>query len=684
MRMVIAGFFFFFLVLVFIFQFPFVNVREKRSDAHAGRAGVRDDRQQVARSESLRHTLAECVASGASVARVNLVQHISSVHDLVTCTNQQELVEPTTRHHGEVLFLQHLHGSRVCGEVSRVGLEGDTVGILKVAFDDTVHALRSTIGEEDAHSVHTVGILQHFHEEAPRRDRVTLAIGGAVPLAVERNDTATRSVALSLGVVARLAIEAVAARFTVRQDAASDHLQIVLRLELRHDLECRQNGVVERSTVERQVIHLVVQGGVVVARIVHLQQSLIISRELQQPRSDGAILALAHAARKEVQQTETRTDAHAVGVLLQAGIHFLLNLAAPPITLLACCGDGHGAESIHIERNVQRLAELRHVQQLLHRIVQRTVHAAAPVEVEHNAVILASSDFAVGQEDIVNQLVRVNATHVDSTRTRFASTTSDISIHLHFKATHHREDRRTILTGELGQSRFGRLATTMLKCVCTLAGTNACEVLLESSDVSGDVLERIHDLVEVLIGDIAVADRHGVVVAHLAKRLLHRILRGLLTEIRLAAAVLAAVVARLGTLLLIILIARLTATRLTLLVTLLIGLTLTVAILIAVLAVAFARLRLTLIVPLLILILLLLLRKSIERLRRFDHLIEGVSSSNLIHNCLLGSVERNGHMTVQTRLEVQVHTVGQIQPGDILTLDLKEILAHHPLVTASE
>ena len=41
-------------------------------------------------------------------------------------------------------------------------------------------------------------------------------------------------------------------------------------------------------------------------------------------------------------------------------------------------------------------------------------------------------------------------------------------------------------------------------------------------------------------------------------------------------------------------------------------------------------------------------------------------------------------MTVQTRLEVQVHTVGQIQPGDILTLDLKEILAHHPLVTASE
>ena len=146
--------------------------------------------------------------------------------------------------------------------MSRIGLEGNTVSILEIAFDESVHALRSTTGEIDAHRVDTVGILQHFHEEAPRRDRVTLTIGSAVPLAVERNDTTTRHMAMTL--VAELAVEAVATRFTVRENAASDHLQIVLRLELRHDLERRNHGVVEGSTVEVEVIHLTVQGGVVV------------------------------------------------------------------------------------------------------------------------------------------------------------------------------------------------------------------------------------------------------------------------------------------------------------------------------------------------------------------------------------------------------------------------------------
>ena len=388
-----------------------------------------------------------------------------------------------------------------------------------------------------------------------------------------------------------------------------------------------------------------------------------------------------------MQQTEGTADAHAVGVLRQTGIHLLLNVVAPPITLRAHGSDGIRAERIHIERNVERLAELGHVEQLLHRIVQIAVHAARPVKIEHHAVILARRDFAVGQEDIVDQLVRVNATHVDRTRTRFASTTSDIGVHLHFKATHHREDRSTILTGELGQTRIGRHTTTIDRRVRVLVAAQSRVFILESSDVSDNRLERIHDLVEVLLGDRVHADRHGVVIAHLTKRLLHRILRGLLTKLRLAAVFLAAAVARLGTLLIAGLIARLAAARLTLTVAILIALTIASAILIAVLAVVATvlRLRLTLLVLLvLLLLLLLLLRQIVECLRSGDHLIEGVSSGNLIDHRLLGGVERNRDMTVQTRLEVQVHTVGQIERADILTIDLKEILAHHPLVTASE
>ena len=486
--------------------------------------------------------------------------------------------------------------------------------------------------------------------------------------------------------VVRSSVERIRTGLAVGEEAHIDNLQLVVTLELLGERHHRVHGFVKRRTTEAEPMR---------DRAVAVR--LIGRSDGEQHTGASVELHLGHLAREDIQEVK-RIEAHIAVVVVVtllvllvfladrlAGLHTVLHLTTLEVDI-GVARVVRIAEQIHLERDVDGLAEQDQVEQLVDRVLEFVTHRAAPIHAEDHAVVLTLGDLLGGEEDIIRELVIVDTIHVDDTAASRTSAARLVSSHLHLKLLHEHLDG------------IGRVAAEILEHLLAGVGTSA---LGDSGELRVNGLVTNHDAIHVHSRHLPTTNLRSRSVNHRLLRLLfsfarHRLgglTRGVAGRRRLALRLLLIVGGRLA----VAVVLRLAAVLLLLaflrhrvIVTGAVGGIVTLTLTGRFAAGVVGTLRLTLRTVLLLLLLLLrFLTRTIVLVHlgsEGDHIFPGLHRFKTRKECSFVSSHRHGSDAVDARLEVQVHTVEQRETSHLLcghVLDAEEVTVEQILARFS-
>ena len=477
--------------------------------------------------------------------------------------------------------------------------------------------------------------------------------------------------------VVRSSVERIRTGLTIGQEAHIDNLQLVVALELLRERHHRVHGFIERRTTEAEPMR---------DRTVAVR--LIRCSDVEQHTGASVELRLGHLAREDIQEVK-RVEAHiavegAVAVLvllvLLADWRHILLAVLRLTTLevdLGVFGIVRIAEQVHLERDVDGLAEQDQVEQLVDRVLEFVAHRTRPVHAEDHTVVLTLGDLLGGEEDIIGELVIVDTIHVDDTAASRTSAARFVSSHLHLELLDEHLDG------------IGRVGAEILEHLLAGVGTSA---LGDSGELRVDGLVTNDDAIHVHGRHLPTTNLRSRSVNHCLLRLLFSFARhrlggltvGVAGRSRLALRLLLVVGGRLtiaAVLRLVAVLLLLAVLRGSVVVTGAVGgiVTLTLAGRFATGVVRTLRLTLRAVLLLLLLLLLRFLTSTIVLVHlggEGDHIVPGLHRFKTRKECSFVGSHGDGSDAVDARLEVQVHTVEQRESTHLLgghILDAKEV-----------
>lgn len=352
--------------------------------------------------------------------------------------DQEVLIEPIRGQHGEVLLLH-----RLTSQLLRLGRHA-VHGVLKIP---------DRRDDEESDDVGTGLVLQ---PQTHDRGRGHLHVDGRTPLggialdrdrpgliALDQHRDSTVATVLGVGV------ERVRTGLAIGEEAHIHNLQAVGALELLGDRHHGVHSLIERRTTESKALRA------------HRGTTVIVAvRNGEHHRRTGLELTLGHPAGQNIQQAHmTKTEVvAAILAVVRINRVFLADRAARrPVARIGLALDvDAGAivavrirEQIDLVGDVDSLAEHDQVEQLVDRAAKLRSHRTRPVHAEDHAVVLALGNLLDREEDIIRELVIVDAVHVDDTATSRARTARFVGSHLHLKLLHEHLDVVAIVGAEL-------------------------------------------------------------------------------------------------------------------------------------------------------------------------------------------------------------------------------------------